>query len=130
MPTINKLPKKPKSTEHADTDMRELRRKAYDDVRWRKLRTHYMQQHPLCEECLKHGKVNAGTLANPLQVHHLKSPFIKGTINWQMFLDEDNLETICGECHGKLHAEEKGYVSPADVLKALEALFEEVEDED
>lgn len=55
MPTINKIERKPKPSERKDTDMRELRRKAYNNTQWRKMRDTYMHEHPICEECLKKG---------------------------------------------------------------------------
>lgn len=128
-PTIN-LPKRKEKTNQRNehTDTRELRRKTYNDTRWKKLRILYLQQHPLCEECLSRGVVNAGSQANPLQVHHKKSPFYKNEVNWQLFLDENNLETICSECHGKIHAKEQGHISPEEIIRQLEELFGPDED--
>ena len=120
MPTINKLPRKPKSTYHNDTDNRELRKKAYNDSRWRKVRQTYIQNHPLCEECLKEGKVYAGTLEDPLQVHHKKSPFANGTINYELLLDDRNLETICSYHHGLEHTSSN---SPAKIIAILDELL-------
>jgi 5-methylcytosine-specific restriction protein A len=75
MPTINTLPKKPK-VERQDTDMRNLRQKAYQNTKWRKMRDTYMHEHPLCEECLKQGKVTPAE-----DIHHRRSPFQKGEVN-------------------------------------------------
>lgn len=123
MPTINKPPKKPKSTYHNETPSRELRKKAYNDTRWRKVRQTYIQNNPLCEECLKEGKVYAGTLEDPLQVHHIKSPFIDGTINYELLLDSNNLETICSYHHSLHHQEEKGYQDPKKIIAILDELL-------
>ena len=120
MPVIKKLPKKPKSTEHKETDMRKLRAEAYNNTAWRKMRDTYLKSHPICEECLKKGKVTPAT-----SVHHIKSPFKKGEVNYALLLDYDNLEAICHECHGLLHAKEQGHISPEEVLKQLDALFDE-----
>lgn len=120
MPTINKLPRKPKSTYHNDTDNRELRKKAYNDSRWRKVRQTYIQNHPLCEECLKEGKVYAGTLEDPLQVHHKKSPFANGIINYELLLDDRNLETICSYHHGLEHTSSN---SPEKIIAILDELL-------
>lgn len=120
MPTINKLPRKPKSTYHNDTDNRELRKKAYNDSRWRKVRQTYIQNHPLCEECLKEGKVYAGTLEDPLQVHHKRSPFANGTINYELLLDDRNLETICSHHHGLEHTSSN---SPEKIIAILDELL-------
>lgn len=131
MPTINKLPRKPKSTFHNDTAMRELRQKAYGDSRWRKVRQAFLMAHPLCEDCLREGKVYAGTLDDPLQVHHKRSPFQNGTINYELLLDNNNLETICSRHHALRHQEEKGYQDPQKIIAILdELLLEDNWDED
>ena len=123
MATINKPPRKPKSTFHNDNPSRELRKKAYGDTRWRKVRQNHIQKHPLCEQCLKEGKVYAGTLEDPLQVHHIKSPFTNGTINYELLLDDKNLETICSYHHGLEHQEAKGYQDPQKIIAILDELL-------
>ena len=126
MPTINKIPKKPKSTKHNPTDMRELRQKAYNTTIWRKIRLTYLKEHPICEECLKKGKVTPAT-----SVHHIKSPFKGGEINYTLLQDYSNLEAVCHECHAEIHNKEQGHISPEDVLKQLDDLFNEnIKDED
>ena len=119
-PWINKPQRKPKSTYHNETAKRELRIKAYNDTRWKKVRQTYLQNHPLCEECLKEGKVYAGTLEDPLQVHHKKSPFQNGTINYELLLDDHNLETICSYHHGLEHT---GAHSPEQIIAILDELL-------
>ena len=84
-----------------------------------------MVNEPLCQECLKQGRVNGGSKENPLQVHHIKSPFANGKINWDLALDDSNLETICAECHGKLHSYENK-PSPEEILAVLEDLFNSI----
>ena len=124
MPTINKLPPKPKSTFHNDTPMRELRQKAYNTKEWKALRLSFLIQHPLCAECLKEGKVTPAD-----QVHHRASPFAKGQINYALLLDENNLESICAYHHAMEHQKERGYTSPEEIIKALDEFFEDVPDE-
>ena len=123
MPTINKPPRKPKSTFHNDNPSRELRKKAYGDPRWRKVRQTYIQAHPLCEQCLKEGKVYAGTLEDPLQVHHKQSPFKGNTINYDLLLDDNNLETLCSYHHSLHHKEEQGYQDPKKIIAILDELL-------
>jgi 5-methylcytosine-specific restriction protein A len=126
MPYINKLEKKKTSSERKETDMRELRRKAYNNTAWRKLRDLYMHEHPICEECLKKGKITAAE-----DVHHKRSPFRKGEINYGLLMDYDNLMAVCKECHGEIHAAQQGHISPEEILKQLDALFDEnIKDED
>ena len=63
-------------------------------------------EHPLCEECLRNGVVNA----DDLTVHHILSPFepnIGEVEQWRRLLDYFNLKTLCAECHGHLHATEQ-----------------------
>lgn len=126
MPTINKIQRKPKSTEHKETDMRILRAKAYNNTAWRKMRDTYMKTHPICEECLKKGKVTPAE-----DVHHIKSPFKGGEINYALLLSYGNLMSVCKDCHARIHAEQKGYVRPEEVIAQLDALFDDnVKDED
>lgn len=120
------MPKKPKSTEHKDTDMRKLRAEAYNNTAWKKMRETYLKSHPICEECLKKGKITPAT-----SVHHIKSPFKKGEVSYALLLDYSNLESVCHECHGEIHAKEQGHISPEEVLKQLDDLFNEnIKDED
>lgn len=121
MPTINTLKKTKKEyTRNEHTPNRDLRRKAYGSTEWRKLRDWYMKQHPICEECLKNGKVTPAE-----DIHHVKSPFLKGEINWALLLDADNLKPLCKRCHANLHNKQLGHISPQDVIKQLEDLLNE-----
>ena len=115
MPTIAKTEKKPKSTFHEKTPMRELRQKAYNSTAWRKLRIYHLKMEPLCQECLRKGIVKAAE-----HVHHKRSPFINGEINWTLLLEDSNLESICAECHGKEHGREE---KPEETIARLEALL-------
>lgn len=75
----------------------------YVDRKYRALRLHYLQLHPLCEMCLAEGKVNA----KDLEVHH-KKPILstkdkderKSRCN-----DWNNLQTLCREHHHQVHNE-------------------------
>lgn len=124
MPYLNKLPKKEKSTQHNQTDMRKLRQDAYNQTSWRKLRTTYLKQHPLCEECLKTGKVTPAS-----SVHHIKTPFSKGEVNQFLLLDYNNLESVCHECHAEIHNRQEGKQTVQDVLRTLADLLDIKEDE-
>lgn len=121
MPTIAVLPKRKKESPKKETDMRLLRKKAYNSTIWRKVRASYLCQHPLCEVCLKKGKINAGTSDSPLQVHHLKSPFDNGEINWTLLGDTSNLQTICAQCHQLEHNRKEE--SPEDIIARLDNLL-------
>ena len=126
MPRINKLERKKKSqAPRKETDMRKLRQKAYQNRHWRKLRDTYLKEHPICEECLKHGKVTPAE-----DVHHIKSPFRGGEINYNMLLDYHNLESVCKDCHGEIHAAQQRHQSPEKILQALDELFQELYGDD
>lgn len=125
MPTINKLPKKEKKTVHNDTYNRVARRQVYGTQQWRKLREQVLREQPICQECLKEGKVYAGSEGDPLQVHHIKSFFKNGQIDWDLAYNKDNLETICSYHHGLEH--QKNREKKAEqIIKELDGLFNEV----
>ena len=130
MPTLN-IPKKNKTNVHQPTDMRRLRQKAYQSKEWRALRDVYIKQNPICEECIKKGKVT------PAQdVHHIKSPFSKNNVNQQLLLDYNNLMSLCKQCHAEIHNRQEGKFTVQDVLRVLADLLdenksdEEIEDEE
>ena len=79
-----------------------------------------MKQNPLCEECLKKGKVTPAT-----SVHHIQSPFKGGELNKVLFLDYTNLQSICHECHSEIHNKEQGHISPQEILRQLEMLMDD-----
>lgn len=113
MPTINKLQKTKKV--RTNTPIRDLRETAYHTSMWQKAREYHLKRHPLCEECLKTGKITPAT-----SVHHLSSPFEGGEINWTKLTDDSNLMSICHECHGRLHT---GARSPQEIIKELDELL-------
>lgn len=126
MPTINKSQPKKKSLERNDTDMRKLRREAYNNTTWRKLRDTYMKLHPVCERCLSQGKITPAE-----DIHHIKSPFRNGVINYGLLLDDTNLMSVCKECHAAIHNEQQGHIPIEQVIKQLDDLFNEnIKDED
>lgn len=61
------------------------------DFTWRKVRKTYLLQHPLCEECEKHGRVTPAK-----EVHHIKAISEGGDR-----LNPDNLMAVCRACHQK-----------------------------
>lgn len=120
MPWIQKQERKKTSSQRKETDMRKLRQAAYSRTDWRKMRETYLKTHPICEDCLAKGKVTPAT-----DVHHLKSPFKGGEVNYSLLLDYDNLMSLCKECHGNRHAAEQGHISAEEVLRQLDALFDD-----
>lgn len=70
-------------------------RRGYDST-WVKVRKTYLLQHPLCEECEKHGRVMPAA-----EVHHIVALRDGGAR-----LDPDNLMAVCRACHQKFTQEE------------------------
>ena len=61
---------------------------------WKRIRDACVAAHPLCEECLKHGR------AVPVeQVHHI-IPLCEGGSS-----DFENRISLCAACHARIHAE-------------------------
>lgn len=68
----------------------------YVSPAWRKLRNGYIQQHPLCVECSKQGRIVAA-----YYVDH-KIPIRQGGAA----LDEGNLQSLCKHCHNSKSGKE------------------------
>lgn len=78
--------------------------KYYGDHRWKELRNWYITNHPLCEECLFNGR------SVPAEHVHHRIPFGTATTEdekYRLLLDISNLESVCAECHRKIHNELK-----------------------
>jgi len=60
------------------------------DRRWQKARTHYLQEHPLCVECEKQGKVVSATTVDHIQ------PYREGQVS---FYDRSNWQSLCDYHH-------------------------------
>lgn len=56
-----------------------------------------LRHNPLCEECLRHGRITLATL-----VDHIV-PIKKGGA----CLDMDNLQSMCDSCHNRKTAKER-----------------------
>ena len=121
MPTLNlqKKTKKETNQRSENTDSREMRRKAYNNTEWRKLRDTYIKEHPLCEDCLNEGKVVPAE-----DIHHIRSPFQNGECNKALLLDYNNLMALCKQCHNKRHNPNQA-PKIQDVLRQLADLLDE-----
>ncbi len=62
--------------------------------KWRKIRAEYAKAHPLCERCLKDGK-----LVPVEEVHHILP------VKWGGTHDFGNLMSLCQSCHTELENE-------------------------
>lgn len=69
----------------------------YYGKEWRRIRSRYIKEHPLCEECKK-----TGTLTPVQEVHHI-IPIVKGGTH-----SEENLMSLCTSCHSRITAKEGG----------------------
>lgn len=98
MPTIYK--NKRYRTPVALTEKQLLRRRLYNNRKWRRLRDGYLMEHPICEHC--HDRLAT-------DVHHVMSPFGDGLTEMErigLLIDPNNLQALCQECHGLLHSKE------------------------
>lgn len=96
MPTINK----PKKTRKNENTLRQERMEIYNTSRWRELRLVKLMRNPLCEMCLKDGRVTPTE-----DVHHIVS-FMSVYDHQQrltLAFDFDNLMSLCKKCHQKVH---------------------------
>ena len=60
------------------------------NARWRKARKAFLQEHPLCAECLKAGKLTPATVVDHIIPH-------RG--NQELFWNAENWQPLCKECH-------------------------------
>ena len=99
----NKLTRNRFCEEHAAKE-----RKEYDDTRatpaergydsqWKKFRKIYVAAHPLCAMCEARGKLTRTEI-----VHHIVPLEENGSK-----YDEDNLISICFNCHEKIHGKNR-----------------------
>ena len=64
---------------------------------WRKARKKYLEAHPLCEECMKHGLYVKATDIDHIQAHRGDT---------KLFWDQNNWRALCHSCHSKKTARE------------------------
>lgn len=68
--------------------------------RWRKARKAFLESHPLCEECLKHGRYVKATDVDHIVAH-------RGDL--KLFWDRSNWQALCHSCHSKKTAREDSH---------------------
>ncbi len=74
-------------------------------MRWVKLRRTVLGSAPLCERCMKEGRVTAAT-----EVHHIR-PVEEGATKREkecLMFDIFNLRALCHDCHVQTHTEMGG----------------------
>lgn len=97
MPTLNK-PKKKRI--YVKNERNSGISNIYNSKQWKDLRNLYLLEHPLCEKCLKLGKVSATE-----EIHHIRK-ISSGRNEAEMkeiAYDYVNLMALCKECHHKIH---------------------------
>lgn len=60
--------------------------------KWQKASKAFLHAHPLCEECLKHGRYTKATVVDHI-VPHRGDP--------KLFWDQSNWQSLCKACHDK-----------------------------
>lgn len=71
----------------------------YNTPQWRKVRSSYLRQHPLCVQCKQNGYIVAATEVDHINPH-------KG--NDLLFWDESNFQPLCKPCHSAKTRKEMG----------------------
>lgn len=98
MPTINRKPHK-MQTQMICVQPHESA-KYYNNKLWQLTRKMYIQQHPLCEDCLEHNIITPAE-----HVHHI-IPFMSANTDaerWRLLSSYNNLRSLCIKCHHKVH---------------------------
>ena len=82
-----------------------MKRRLYDDVRWRKARAQFLRAHPLCRMCDARGIVEAASVVDHVVPH-------RG--DYALFWDRSNWQALCASCHSarKQMLETPGKVHP------------------
>lgn len=98
MPTI--VRKFKRQSPKVDSVPRKDREKIYNTARWRRLRELKLQMDPLCEMCAEEDRVSMAE-----DVHHKISFMTVDDPVRRQFLafDFDNLQSLCKQCHQKIH---------------------------
>jgi 5-methylcytosine-specific restriction protein A len=77
----------------------EAEHRFYKSPEWRAARAQYLQDHPLCENCLAQDRVTPATL-----VHHKQ----RVRDHPELALDPANFKSLCDACHNPEHPEKGG----------------------
>lgn len=99
MPTIIK--KFVRTNPKVDSNLQKDRAEIYATARWRRLRALKLAANPLCELCLE----DNGRITPSVDVHHKVSFMSTNDPVRRKFLafDFDNLQSLCKQCHQKIH---------------------------
>ena len=79
--------------------MKEFAKRFYKSKTWRNVRERvWSRDKGLCQECLKNGIIREGDT-----VHHIIPITVDNIDDETITLNMDNLETVCRDCHAKVH---------------------------
>lgn len=92
--------------------------KKYHSKRWQRLRKLKKTVSPFCEECEKQGRIRPTYI-----VHHKEWIDETNYKDDNVFYNLDNLESVCQDCHNKIHfeAKEEYYFTEDGDLKPKQA---------
>jgi len=87
--------------------------KWYNTSLWANIRKRKLGEEPLCQECLKYDEYVTANIVDHIIPH-------KGL--WNIFVDYDNLQSLCKSCHDRKTAKEDGTFNkvqyfPTDIRK-------------
>ena len=68
-------------------------------ARWRRARTQFLNEHPLCAYCEREKRITAATVVDHITPHEGDDA---------LFWDEDNWQALCQRCHNTVKAQEEG----------------------
>lgn len=88
-PATNNAERKKATAAYHDANRPSASERGYD-AKWAKIRIHHLQNHPLCEHCLKEGRYIQATL-----VDHI----IPAIVRPDLFYSGDNYQSLCRQCH-------------------------------
>lgn len=73
-------------------------RKFYSSRAWERRSKSYRQAHPLCERCMKKGRLEPSTC-----VHHIIHINKQNYKDANILFNDNNLEALCDKCHYEEH---------------------------
>lgn len=90
-----------------------------NSAKWKEARAIKVSRNPLCEDCFEKG------IYTPVQcIHHLvEIESAKTDIEaWNLATQQNNLRSLCFNCHHKVHAEKRSHSKEAHKQRNSERL--------
>ena len=79
--------------------MKDYAKAFYKSKSWQRVRDKvWRRDKGLCQECLKNGIIREGNT-----VHHIVPISPQNITDETITMNPDNLETVCRDCHAKIH---------------------------